>query len=306
MEIINAHISGITLQLTETIPLNVYLVKGEQGAVLIDSGINKMHAPLVEMIKESGLSLLAILHTHSHHDHIGGNAALQEVTGCQIVAPATYAHWHTDWEAHYQEFARPFPGVFSDSEALRAEVFDIMDAPHPVDHFCVEGTTWSLGGGVELECLMFSGHMQEEAAWLEKKTKTLILGDVVTLLDAPFIHGHLTVAGYWSSLKKLKQLAAADQFDTVLMAHFPPMDRMAFLQLIAKAEAYLELLENTILELLRAGLTDLEKIWIAFIEKLGKQEEFRSLSTVHAHLKALEEKQLLSFLSEYKIQYHGK
>ena len=293
MEKINAHIAGVTFQLTKTIPLNVYIVKGESGAVLIDSGINKMHDDLLQMVKSSGLPLLAILNTHSHHDHIGGNAALQKATGCQIIAPQTYAHWHHDWEAHYQEFARPFPDVFTDNEALRQEVFGIMDAPHRVDHFCIEGTAWDLGGGVELECLMFSGHMLEEAGWLEKKTKTLILGDVITLLDVPFIHGHLSVSGYRSSLKKLKQLAEEDLLETVLMAHFKPMDKKAFLQLITQAEAYLNLLEKTILNICQEGLTDLEKIWIAFIEKLDKQEEFRSLSTVDAHLKDLKERGIL-------------
>ncbi|MEM6377455.1 MAG: MBL fold metallo-hydrolase [Bacteroidota bacterium] len=293
MEKINAHISGVTLQLTDTIPLNVYMVSGASGTIFIDSGINKMHNDLLQMLKDGGLPLLAILNTHSHHDHIGGNAALQKATGCQIITPRTYAHWHHDWEAHYQEFARPFPNVFPDNEALRQEVFGIMDGPHMVDSFCKEGMLWALGDGVELECLMFSGHMLEEAGWLEKKTKTLILGDVITLLDAPFIHGHLTVSGYRSSLKKLKQLANEDLFEMVLMAHFPPMDKKAFLGLIMLADKYLDLLGETVLNIYQEGVTDLEKIWIAFIEKLDKQEEFRSLSTVDAHLIDLKERGLL-------------
>jgi glyoxylase-like metal-dependent hydrolase (beta-lactamase superfamily II) len=302
---INEYISGVTYHLTDTIPLNVYLVKGELGAVMIDSGINKMHESLIEMASRSGYPLMAVLNTHSHHDHIGGNAFLKEKTGCEIVAPKTYAHWHHDWEAHYQEFARPFPSIFPDSQALQDEVLEILDAPHRVDRFCKEGDLWSLGGGIELECWMFSGHMLEEAGWLEKKTRTLILGDVITLLDAPFIHGHLTVSGYRSSLKKLKKMAEEDRFETVLMAHFPPMDKTAFYQLIERAMEYINLLDNTILELLQSGASSLEKIWISCIERLGKQEEFRSLSTVFAHLKDFEERGMVLKLSNGEFSKNG-
>ena len=70
-----------------------------------------------------------ILNTHSHYDHIGGNAQLVKSPACEVV-PKTHAHWHHDWEAHYSEFARPFPEIFPDTEELRKEVFEIMDEPH--------------------------------------------------------------------------------------------------------------------------------------------------------------------------------
>ncbi|MEL7120066.1 MAG: MBL fold metallo-hydrolase [Bacteroidota bacterium] len=304
MEKINAHIYGNTYALTQTIPLNIYMVKGDDEAVFIDSGVKYLRHSLMDMLTDTNSRLIAILNTHSHHDHIGCNASLKEATACQIIAPKACAHWHNDWEAHYQEFARPFPTIFPDSEALRDEVFGLLDAPHQVDRICEEGEIWQLGGGVELECFKFSGHMLEEVGWLEKKTKTLILGDVVTLLDVPFIHGHVDVAGYRESLTKLKKMADQDMFTKVLMAHFPPMDKANFYRLIDRAQEYVNKLEQTILKVVQSGTTELEKIWLQTIETLDKQEEFRSLSTVYAHLKDLEKRGLISFLPNHEISYH--
>ncbi len=288
-------ITGTTTWLTDTIPLNVYFVQGSQSGILVDSGINAMHDDLLAMVKQSGVPLKAILHTHSHHDHIGGSARLKQSTGCTIVAPKTYSHWHHDWEAHYAEFARPFPSIFHDTPELREEVFGILDDPHQVDSYCQEGDCWDLGGGIRLQCFRFAGHMLEEVGWLEEQSKTLILGDVITLLEAPFIHGHLTVAGYWQSLEKLRQLVDEQSIKQVLMAHFPPMGTSAFLDLIHQAEIYLRLLEDIIISKVRSGAADLKTVWLQTIAHLDKQQEFRSLSTVDAHLQDLAQEGLIKY-----------
>ena len=88
-----------------------------------------------------------VLHTHSHHDHIGCNAQLREHTGCLVAAHPYYAAWHADFERHYQEFARPFPHLIPDTPALREEVLGVLDAPCPLDLWIDEGigSTWAAG-----------------------------------------------------------------------------------------------------------------------------------------------------------------
>ncbi len=305
MKEINPYIFETSIKLTETIPLNVYLVKGEKELFLIDSGIKSMHRDLMDSITKVGGKLKAIMHTHSHHDHIGGNAQLIEETGCQIIAPQTHAHWHYDWDAHYSEFARTFPDIFADTAELREEVFSIMDAPHQVDHFCKEGDVYASENGVTLACWMFSGHLLEEAGWYESKTQTLILGDVVTLLDAPFIHGHLTVQGYRDSLLKLEKFLDKKPVQQILMAHFSPMSPVEFKALIERATQYLDTIERTIINQLKKAPLDLKTLWQQTCDALGKAREFRSLSTVNAHIKDLQAKKKVSINFEQKIEYHG-
>ncbi len=68
-------------------------------ATLIDSGYVTHAAQTVELVGQAlaGRRLKKLINTHSHSDHIGGNAALQAAHGCQIVVPAglhaTIAEW---------------------------------------------------------------------------------------------------------------------------------------------------------------------------------------------------------------------
>ncbi len=71
-------------------PAKMGLVTLENNEVLlIDSGNDKNAAKKVRgILNTQGWTLRAILNTHSHADHIGGNAFLQEQTGCAVYAPS--------------------------------------------------------------------------------------------------------------------------------------------------------------------------------------------------------------------------
>lgn len=289
-----AHVRVASIELIPGVPLNVFLVKGGHYSVWIDSGIRSMFPILKQTMEEAGVApdqLRFILNTHSHHDHIGCNAQLKRYCNCLVAAPSAYVHWHSDFERHFQEFARPFPDIFSDTPELRREVLELLDEPHAVDVRIDREMVFDLGGGVQLQALGFAGHMLAELGWLETSSRTLILGDVITLMDAPFIHGHLTVFGYRLSLQKIRQLIEDEAVEQVLMAHFPPQSAEEVFDLSEKADRYLDRLEAVIIEILEEeGSLPLESIWRFLCKKLGKQLEFRSLSTVDAHLKDLAKK----------------
>ena len=60
----------------------------EDRAWLVDSGGDDSSGRRVlKALEERGWTLEGILVTHSHADHIGGNAFLQRRTGCRIAAP---------------------------------------------------------------------------------------------------------------------------------------------------------------------------------------------------------------------------
>ena len=71
-------------------PAKIGIIKlSDDKVYLIDSGNNKDAGKKVRRIlDENGWKLKAILNTHSHADHIGGNKYLQEQTGCKIYAPS--------------------------------------------------------------------------------------------------------------------------------------------------------------------------------------------------------------------------
>jgi len=85
---------------------NILLFDGA-AATLIDSGYVGHAAQTVELVKsalaprrgqEFGRRLSRLINTHSHSDHIGGNAALQRAFDCQICIPAGIEAQIRDWD----------------------------------------------------------------------------------------------------------------------------------------------------------------------------------------------------------------
>ncbi|MCC8195019.1 MAG: MBL fold metallo-hydrolase [Deltaproteobacteria bacterium] len=62
---------------------NCYLLVNGSEAVAVDPGGDP--AAVVAYLAEHNLKLVAILNTHLHFDHIGGNAALARATGAPIL-----------------------------------------------------------------------------------------------------------------------------------------------------------------------------------------------------------------------------
>ncbi len=57
-----------------------------QDVCLIDSGNSKDTAKkILKILNEKGWNLKTVINTHGHADHVGGNAYLQEKTGCEIL-----------------------------------------------------------------------------------------------------------------------------------------------------------------------------------------------------------------------------
>jgi len=78
-----------------TCGISAILITSPQGHILIDSGTEAGAELVAENIRALGFRLTDVkflLHSHEHHDHVGGMARLQQLTGAQIVAsPAAAA-----------------------------------------------------------------------------------------------------------------------------------------------------------------------------------------------------------------------
>ncbi|OIQ92588.1 putative metallo-hydrolase [mine drainage metagenome] len=81
---------------------NILLLEGER-ATLVDSGYISHAQQTLALVREAldGRRLARIINSHSHSDHIGGNATLQRELGCAITVPegiaAAIAAWDEDF-----------------------------------------------------------------------------------------------------------------------------------------------------------------------------------------------------------------
>jgi len=74
--------------------VNAFIVDGDDGVVLIDTGLPKRHGAILAGLSSIGRKprdIAAIVITHGHADHAGGAAVLKRESGAALIASETDA-----------------------------------------------------------------------------------------------------------------------------------------------------------------------------------------------------------------------
>jgi glyoxylase-like metal-dependent hydrolase (beta-lactamase superfamily II) len=142
---------------------NVLLTDGDE-ATLIDAGYVSHAAQTVALVRAGlgGRRLTRLINTHSHSDHIGGNAAVQRAFGCTITVPAGIARAVAEW----------------DEAALL-----LSTAAQQGERFAVDATLTAgerfVAGGLEWRALAAPGHDMDALAFYNPERRLLISGDAL-------------------------------------------------------------------------------------------------------------------------------
>lgn len=123
--------------------VSAYLVAG----VLIDSGPPKTARELLAWLRREGRAgeIAAIVNTHHHEDHVGGNALLQDELGLPVLAPPATVSLITRRRRiplyRALVWGRPRPcEARAFGETLRVGGLDLQVVPtpgHAFDHVCL-------------------------------------------------------------------------------------------------------------------------------------------------------------------------
>ena len=115
--------------------VNCYVLKDGDEAIVVDPGDTS--PAILESL--DGCSIRAIINTHCHCDHCGGNAALKEKTGAELLI-------------HEAEL------LLLEHMEEQGQMFGVCVTPSPPpDRFIKEGDTIRVGS-VELSVLEAPGH----------------------------------------------------------------------------------------------------------------------------------------------------
>jgi len=142
---------------------NIVFHEGAE-ATLIDSGYLTHADQTLALIERAleGRKLARLINTHSHSDHIGGNAAVRRAHGCRILVPEGMAPAVADWDED---------ALLLSSAHQQAEPFEFDATIAPGDEFEMGGLRW--------QALHVPGHDMHALAYYAPHERILISGDAL-------------------------------------------------------------------------------------------------------------------------------
>ena len=195
--------------------VNSGLVETANGLLAVDTGLDRGAANrIVRAAEELRRPIVAILNTHAHADHHGGNAHLVRRLGVPVYAPAVE-------EAVIREPRYEPVYLYGGAAPISALTSKFLQAePSPVDHVVRPGETVTIDGRA-LEIVDLAGHSLAQTG--------VRAGDVLFAADGFFgrepleKHGvpYLVDAGRW--METLRALAAMDAA-WMVPGHGEPLD----------------------------------------------------------------------------------
>ncbi len=142
---------------------NVLLFDGAEAA-LVDSGYVTHATQTVALVRTAldGRRLGRLINTHSHSDHIGGNASVQRAFGCTITVPVGMERAVTHWDE---------AALLLSTAAQTGERFAVDATLAPGDHF--------VAGEIEWQAIAAPGHDMDALAYYNVERRILMSGDAL-------------------------------------------------------------------------------------------------------------------------------
>ncbi|HEY1076320.1 MAG TPA: MBL fold metallo-hydrolase [Fontimonas sp.] len=208
---------------------NTVVLEGSDGVIVFDTGRHLEHTQAVaDLAQRLDKPLAAIVNSHWHLDHVGGNVLLrQRYPQAKVYASDAIAAAQVGFLASYRSQLQQALATESDPaqrSAFEAEIA-LIDAGKQLepDHVLEDAVVERRIGGRDLRLGLVRGAATAGDVWLlDVQTRTLASGDLVTL-PVPLLDTACP-SGFAAGLAELAKI----DFSTLVPGHGAPMQRAQF------------------------------------------------------------------------------
>jgi len=205
---------------------NSIIFDAPRGLIVVDTGRHQTHTRLlIDFAAQRDKKIAAVINTHWHLDHVGGNATFRkELPEVRIYATGALKGALDGFLAKYREFlvgAIPKAADKPEQQSQFRNELALIDAGEQLrpDEVITASGRKRIAGS-DLELFVANRAATEGDLWLfDEKTGVLVAGDLITL-PAPFLDTACP-AGMKSALDTL----AKKNFKVAVPGHGAPMTR---------------------------------------------------------------------------------
>lgn len=208
---------------------NSVLLDGKDGLIVIDSGRHKAHTQaLLDFAAARKTPIRAVVNTHWHLDHIGGNALVRrEVPGVRVYASAALDEALQGFLANYaKQLKEVIAGAkegSAEQQGYRTELGLIESGRQLMPDETISASGPMTIAGRELQLRLEKHAVTAGDLWLvDSKSGILVAGDLVTL---PFPFLDTACPSRW---KDALARVAETKFELLVPGHGAPMKREEF------------------------------------------------------------------------------
>lgn len=203
-----------------------YLIVGKEKALLFDTGMGI--ASIRKVVTELVTLPVVVLNSHTHPDHVGGNAEFPEIWGVNTKFTLANAAGYSDPEM--RAWVQPDHLCSALPQGFHPDSYQVR--PFEIKQFVDDGEQIDLGDRT-LEVIFTPGHTPDSLCLLDRRNRLLFTGD--TFYPGPiYLYSPETdFDAYTRSIARLRKLKSS--LDLLLPAHNVPVASPNYLDLVADA-----------------------------------------------------------------------